>query len=87
MRLYIYNVILVDTILPLTTRDYMTTTQKNTRKKTSATEGIEPELTAKRMQQTYGKDTEDEIPGTGALKMSVAKCTKIKAQMGINKKR
>ena len=39
------------------------------------------------MRQTNGEDTKEEITKTGALKASVAQCTKIKAQREINRKK
>ena len=72
MRLYIANVILGDTILPVTTHDHTTTGQIGTEKNTTNNDA---DPTTKRMRQKNGEDTKEDITNAGALKACVAQCT------------
>ena len=59
MRLYMANVILNETIIPLTTADHTTPTQVNTRKRNaSTTGGNNLDTKKKRTRQANDKETE-----------------------------
>ena len=88
MQLYMANFILSDKLIPLTTHGYTTTAQTDTRKRnTSATEGTGAEPISKRMRQTNGEDTKEDITKAGVLTVCIAQCTKLKARRGLNRKK